>query len=109
MAKYETTVKADFDDFIRKIKNRILQQSVSASVEEECREEIGSVKIHIIVFERYSIVGNNRTSLTVTFIGNGDQVKVIGITSGGSQAMLFKINTVGEKSFLQTLQNAVEQ
>ena len=52
MAKYETTVKADFDDFTRKIKNRILQQSVSASVEEECREEIGSVKIHIIVFER---------------------------------------------------------
>jgi hypothetical protein len=30
------------------------------------------------------------------------------VTSGGSQAMFFKVNTLGEESFLDTLSQALE-
>ena len=49
-------------------------------------------------------MGGNRVSMSVTLFQAGDgPVQVCAITSGGSQAMFFKINTLGEESFLQTL------
>ena len=42
----------------------------------------------------------NRVSLNVTLFGLNDIVHVSAITSGGSQAMIFKINTFGEEAFL---------
>ena len=53
-------------------------------------------------------MGGNRVSMNVTLFqaGNGP-VKVCAITSGGSQAMFFKVNTWGEESFLETLNNAL--
>ena len=59
----------------------------------------GSVR----VFERYSYMGGNRVSLNVTLFGNGDTIQLSAITSGGSQAMFFKINTFGEEAFLDKL------
>ena len=42
----------------------------------------------------------NTTAHIITLIGNGDDLFISIITSGGSQAVLFKINTLGEESFL---------
>ena len=56
------------------------------------------------VFERYSYMGGNRVSLNVTLFQVGDgPVELSAITSGGSQAMFFKINTLGEEAFLDKL------
>ena len=50
-------------------------------------------------------MGGNRVSMSVTLFqaGNGP-VQICAITSGGSQAMFWKINTWGEESFLKTLE-----
>jgi hypothetical protein len=58
--------------------------------------------------ERYSMIGGNRVSLNITLIGNGNNLFISGITSGGSQAVLFKINTFGEESFLDCLREIIE-
>ena len=56
------------------------------------------------VFERYSCAGSNRVSLSVTLFQNGDEpIQLSAITAGGSQAVFFKINTLGEESFLEKL------
>ena len=52
------------------------------------------------VYERYSLLGGNRVSLTLTLVGEGNRIFISAITSGGSQAMFVKMNTVGEESFL---------
>ena len=59
------------------------------------------------VFERYSYFGNNRVSLSVTLFENGEEVYLSAVTSGGSQAMFFKINTMGEEAFLDKLRELV--
>ena len=51
----------------------------------------------------------NRVSLTLTLLSDGNEIHLSGITSGGSQAMFFKINTVGEEAFLETLERAVDE
>ncbi len=55
------------------------------------------------VFERYSVMGGNRLSLALTMFQNGDSpIRLSAITAGGSQAVFFKVNTLGEDPFWRT-------
>ena len=52
----------------------------------------------------------NRLSLTLTMFQNGDNpIRLSAITAGGSQAVFFKINTIGEESFLDDVKNLLEE
>ena len=106
MAKYEATIRGHRLAEVRAvIEKEILHGSVSASLEDVSDfEENGSV-CSVRVFERYSWLGGNRVSLSVTlFQGDSGQIRLSAVTSGGSQAMFFKINTWGEEAFLDKLQ-----
>lgn len=104
MAKLEKTITGDFDGILRKIENGILNGSMSASLEDSSDFMTGNIRCSVRVFERYSMVGDNRVSLNVTlFLGEDGVIRLSAITSGGSQAMFFKLNTFGEEAFLDKL------
>jgi len=104
MAKLEKMVKGDFNQLLRKIENGIINGSVSASLEDSSDFVSGDARCSVRVFERYSYAGNNRVSLSVTLFQNTDEpIHVSAITAGGSQAMFFKMNTLGEEAFLDKL------
>lgn len=103
MAKLEQTIYGDFDQVLHRIENGILNGSMSASLENSSDFVSGTARCSVRVFERYSTIGSNRVSLAVTLFQNGDTIHLSAITSGGSQAMLFKINTWGEEAFLDKL------
>jgi hypothetical protein len=46
--------------------------------------------------------------MAITVVGKDGHYLVSAITSGGSRAVFFKINTWGEESFLDTIRNALE-
>jgi len=104
MAKLETTLSGDFDAWIRKIESGILNGSMTASLEDSSDFIDGDTRCSVRVFERYSVLGENRVSLNITlFQDSFGTIHLSAITSGGSQAMLFKINTFGEEAFLDKL------
>lgn len=105
MAKFEKTVYGDFDEILSKIERGILNGSVSASLEEASDFQSGNSRCSVRVFERYSYSGSNRVSLSVTLFqdSSSDEIFVSAITTGGSQAMFFKLNTFGEEAFLDKL------
>ncbi|MEE0884026.1 MAG: DUF6054 family protein [Faecalimonas sp.] len=104
MAKLERTLSGDFNQLIKKIENGILNGSMSASLEDSSDFYSGDARCSVRVFERYSYAGGNRVSMNVTLFQNGnDEIRLSAITSGGSQAVLFKINTWGEEAFLDKL------
>lgn len=105
MAKFEKTVHGDFDEILSKIERGILNGSVSASLEETSDFQGGNSRCSVRVFERYSYSGSNRVSLSVTLFqdSSSDDIFVSAITTGGSQAMFFKLNTFGEEAFLDKL------
>lgn len=106
MAKLEQTLNADFDQLIQRIEDGIVNGSLSASLEDSSDICDGDARCSVRVFERYSYAGNNRVSLSVTLFQNaGGLVHITAITSGGSQAMFFKINTLGEEAFLDKLRD----
>lgn len=109
MAKYERHLTGDFHALLAAVEEGILRGSISASLEDQSNYEAEGVQIAVRVFERFSWIGSNRVSLSLTLAGHGGRVFVSGITSGGSQAVFFKINTFGESAFLQKLEQIVER
>ncbi len=108
MAKYERHFRGSFDEVLRRLDEGILEGSASASFEDGSDWRSGAVRCAVRVYERYSMVGSNRVSLNLTLAGEGEDLFLSAITSGGSQAMLFKINTWGEEAFLDQVQALAE-
>lgn len=109
MAKYVKTVHGNFDSILEKLDNAILSGSVSASYEDGSDYQKGDFRCSVRVYERYSYIGSNRVSMTLTLVGENQQYKLIIITSGGSQGILFKVNTWGEEAFLKKLEDILEE
>jgi len=103
MAKYERYLTGDFDDVLRQLDRGILEGSMSASYEDGSDYTAGEVRCAVRVYERYSYAGGNRVSLNLTLVGAGRNLFLSAITSGGSQALFFKVNTWGEEAFLDKL------
>ncbi len=104
MAKLEKSLHGDFNELLHKIEEGILNGSSSASLEDSSDFYGTNCRCSVRVFERYSFAGNNRVSLNVTLFQSGnDPIQLSAITSGGSQAMFIKINTLGEEAFLDKL------
>ena len=107
MAKFTRTLTGDFDRILKKIEQGVLNGSVSATLEDSWDSRAGDSRCAVRVFERYSYAGGNRVSMNVTLFQAGSAVQLCAITSGGSQAMFFKVNTWGEETFLDTLKDIV--
>ena len=111
MPKYECVLKGDFDWYRKKIVNGVMRASASATLEDKSDfvSADGKTRCIVRVLERYSAFADNSVSMTIT-MGQDETgaIHLSGITSGGSQAMLFKINTVGEETFLYTLKNVLD-
>lgn len=105
MAKLEQQIYGNFDDILDRIDRAVLDSGVSADFEDGSDWSSGGVRCAVRVYERYSAIGGNRVSMNVTLVGEGNHLFLTAITSGGSQAMFFKINTWGEDAFLDCLRD----
>ena len=103
MAKLEKHLRGNFDEMLTRIEAGILNGSMSATLEDRSDFREGTARCSVRVFERYSSAGGNRVSLSVTLFQNGGDICLSAVTSGGSQAMFWKVNTFGEEAFLDKL------
>ena len=109
MAKIECELHGNFDLILNTLHNAVISGSSSASVEDSSDFYTNSVRCAVRTYERYSYIGNGRVSMNITLLEAEGSIFLSVITSGGSQAMFFKINTIGENSFLDTIRDAVSE
>ena len=107
MAQAEYSLTGSVDDVIAYLDAAITQGSMTAAVEGGSDHRIGDARMVVRTYERYSALGGNRLSLTVSMLAVGDRIEISAITSGGSQAMFWKVNTFGEESFLAKADEAI--
>ena len=100
MAKYERRFTGNFLTVLSRLHDGILSGSVTASYEDGSDYTAGDVRCAVRVYERYSVSGGNRLSLTLVLVGRGDDLFLSAVAAGGSQGAFFKINTWSEESFL---------
>lgn len=110
MAKLVRKINADFFNILNTVVQGVRDSSMSATLEETTDFDDGDAKCSVRVFERYSYMGGNRVSMNVTLFQNGKgPVHLCAVTSGGSQAMFFKLNTIGEEAFLEKLAEVLDK
>lgn len=108
MAKFQRTfMNIGFDTLVDRVEKIVTEGSISATLEEKADYRIGDARCAVRVFERYSYTGGNRVSMSVTIFQKDNITELCAVTSGGSQAMFFKVNTWGEESFLDTLRDGL--
>ena len=100
MAKLEAELKGNFETVLRDFNSAVVAHSSTATLEDKSYFKTENSRCAVHVYERYSITGQNRVSMNITLLESDGRLFASVITSGGSQAPVFKINTVGEKSFL---------
>lgn len=108
MAKIECELHGDFDDILKSLHNAVMDGSTSVSFEESSDFRTADMRCAVRSYERYSMLGKGRVSLTFTLVQANGKTFVSAISSGGSQAVFFKINTIGENNFLNTLDWAID-
>jgi len=107
VAQYEQELEGDVEGLVAHLDQQILRGSVSANIEDSSDHSIGDARLVVRVYERYSAFGGNRVSLNISILAVGHRLFVTAITAGGSQAVFFKVNTVGEESFLRQAVDAL--
>ena len=110
MAILERTIRnQNFDALLHRLEQEIVSGSWSANLEASSDFREGSARCSVRVFERYSMMGGNRLSLTLTLFQNSDSpLRLSAITAGGSQAVFFKVNTLGEEAFLEDVKQVLD-
>lgn len=88
--------------------NAISTGSVSASVEHDEELSIGDARVILRTYERYSVTGGNRLTMSVTILAVAERLEVALATSGGSQGVFFKINKFGEEAFMDRGVEAID-
>lgn len=109
MAKFERHFRGNFHTILDFCDRTIQEGSASISLEDSSDWSRGNTRVAVRVYERYSITGSNRVSLSLTLVSDDNDLFISVITSGGSQAMVFKINTFGEQAFLDTIAEPLER
>ncbi len=69
----EKITDRDFDGLLHSIEEGILEGSISASLEDSSDFQSGDARCSVRVFERYSYMGGNRVSLSVTLFQSGNE------------------------------------
>ena len=109
MATTTRTVVGQLSEVVPFLEAGILSRSRSASAEAAVDLKTSAGGIAVRGYERFSMMGKSRVGMSVTAIQDGPYVRIIGITMGGSQAVFFKLNTIGEEEFLATLDSTISQ
>ena len=107
MAKLERQLRGDFQKILDTLDTEILEGSISATLEETSDFHTEHCRCAVRVYERYSFAGN-RLSLSITLLQDGNQIHISAVTSGGSSAIFFKLNTMGEDAFLAKIARIIE-
>ncbi|MEE0205052.1 MAG: DUF6054 family protein [Oscillospiraceae bacterium] len=107
MAKWEKQLNGDFDSILQRIEQGILRGSISASLEASSDFRQGTARCSVRVFERFSYMGGNRLSMSVTLFQNDGPICMSAVTAGGSQGVFLKVNTWGEDAFLEKLKELI--
>ena len=108
MAKIQKELYGDFDMILHAIDGAVRDSSMSATLEDYSDFYDQNSRCSVRIYERYSYWGKNRVSLSITLYQTSGHIFISAIASGGSQALFFKINTFGERAFLDTIEDTIE-
>lgn len=109
MAKFERQVTGDFEEVLRGIHSYIMNSAMSIQQIDEVRYEMSGVQVATKVYDKYYMRSSNRASLTVTVIGDGENIQVSAIGAGGGNGAFINFSWGAEEDFISTVPQALRK
>ena len=104
MASLSMSGRGNVDQVAGMLEGEIQNSGFSCTLVDRVQRNVGSVKVIVMVFEKYFMRAANRASLTVMVSGEDETVCVDAIGSGGGQGAIFKFSWGAEESFVGTVE-----
>jgi len=109
MAKYQKRLRASFHPLLSKLERGIEESGFSVQLVDQTTITAGNVKVAVRVYDKYFMRNSSRASLTLTVVGNGDEVTVSAIGAGGGTGALFNFSLGAESELVELVQRIVEE
>ncbi|WP_066299118.1 DUF6054 family protein [Bacillus sp. FJAT-29937] len=109
MAKYEKTIVGQFEKVVNRLENDIGNSGVSMRLVDESNYTIGDTKIAVRVYDKYFMRNGNRASLSLTVVGNSNNIFISAIGAGGGQGVFLNFSLGAEDDMVAIVQESIEQ
>jgi len=109
MAKFEKKITGDFDSVVRTIDKCVMDSGMSMNLVDKSDNQISDVKIAIRVYDKYFMRNGSRASLSVTVVGEEDQILVSAIGAGGGQGVIFNFSLGAETEMVEIVENCIKR
>ena len=106
MTKYEKQIKGNFEETLSVLHTNIMDR-FSMELVDESDLELGNVKIGVRVYDKYYFRNGNRTSLNLTIVGEGEDLIISAIGSGGGSGVLFNFSWGAEDDIVSIVESIV--
>lgn len=107
MAQYETTVYGNFHEIADSLHEDIMGSAMSIRLTGQTEYSSGEFRTLTRVYDKYYMRNSSRASLTLTMIGNGSEITVSAIGSGGGTGALFSFSWGAEENFISIVERSL--
>lgn len=109
MAKYEKTMTGQFEHVLRHLENDISNSGMTMNLVDESNYSVGDTKIAVRVYDKYFMRNGNRASLSLTVVGDGNDIFISAIGAGGGQGIIFNFSLGAEDDMVAIVKDSVER
>ena len=109
MAKYERTIVGQFDEVINHLDNDIKSSALTMNLVDESNYNIEQIKVAVRVYDKYFMRNESRASLSLTVVGNENEIFISAIGSGGGKGIIFNWSLGAENEMVDIVKVSVER
>lgn len=109
MAKYEKVIAGQFEEIVNRLCDDIKDSSISMNLVDESNYAVGNTKIAVRVYDKYFMRNGNRASLSLTVVGNGNDVFISAIGAGGERGIFLNTSLGAEEEMVEIVGDSIEQ
>lgn len=108
MSKYEKQIKGNFEETLSALHANIMDR-FSMELVDESDLELGNVKIGVRVYDKYYFRNDSRASLSVTVVGDGEDLMISAIGAGGGGGILFNFSWGAEDDIVSIVESTLNR
>ncbi len=108
MAKYEKKLSGHFNSIVNRLHEGIMQDAYSMNLVDQSDYQSNDIMVTVRVYDKYFMRNGNRTSLSLTIVGHGEEIFISAISAGGGQGILFNTSWGAEEEMVSMVQDIVE-
>lgn len=106
MAKYEKQIKGNFEETLSVLHTNIMDR-FSMELVDKSDLELGNINIGVRVYDKYYFRNGSRASLNLTIVGEGDDLMISAIGSGGGSGVLLNFSWGAEDDMVSIVESIV--